>query len=140
ARIRHETNGRRSLDDVMKGLYAQCGKGRGPGFGEDDIRAWASRVAGKDLSGYYDLLARSTQEMPISECLAYLGLKATASATPESRPSLGMSLAPSRTGSGLRVAAVQPSGGAESARGHGGDAGTASGGKPAAFEPFGRLR
>ncbi len=50
-KIRQVTGGRRSLDDVMQALYLQCGKGLGPGFGEDDILKRVNRVAGQDLSG-----------------------------------------------------------------------------------------
>src|SRR5207253_7400721 len=105
--------------------------------GEDDIRTWSSRVAGKDLSGYYDLLARSTQEMPIAECLSYVGVKASPSATPEERPSLGMALAPSRAGAGLRVASVEDKGAADTVGVHEGDIVTAIDGRPADFESIG---
>ena len=124
-----------------KGLVRAVRAGKGPGFGEDDIRTWTSRVAGKDLSGFYDLLARSTQEMPhrrVPLLVRHQGERLR----PARRihPSLGMSLAPSRTGTGLRVAAVEQGGAAESAGIKQGDVVIAIDGKPADFEAFGRLR
>src|SRR5207247_9138788 len=89
-KIREVTGGRKSLDDVMRALYKQCGKGNGPGFGEDDIKKTVNRIAGRDLSTFYDLLARSTQEMPFDECLGAAGLKLAKSAKTDERPVLGM--------------------------------------------------
>jgi len=71
--IRHVTGGARSLDDVMRFLMQQYGLPK-PGYGEDDLRAAIVRVSGHDLSDFYDLLARSTEEMPFAECLARVGL------------------------------------------------------------------
>lgn len=71
--IRHLTGGARSLDDVMRFLMQQYGLPK-PGYGEDDLRAAIVRVSGHDLSDFYDLLARSTAEMPFAECLARVGL------------------------------------------------------------------
>ncbi|HLJ58065.1 MAG TPA: hypothetical protein VKT77_23705 [Chthonomonadaceae bacterium] len=72
-KIRHATGGAKSLDDVMRLLLERHNPPK-PGYGEDEIRATVSEVAGIDLCGFYDLLARSTQEMPFAECLAYAGL------------------------------------------------------------------
>lgn len=72
-KLRHVTEGRRSLDDVMRRLM-QLHAPPKPGFGEDEIRAIVSEIAGMDLSEFYDRLARSTDEMPFEECLQYAGL------------------------------------------------------------------
>ncbi len=84
-KIRHVTNNRRSLDDVMKSLYRQCAPPN-PGYDEDDIRDTVNRVAGQDLTEFYNLLARSTQEMPFTECLAYAGLDAECKPLPQVTP------------------------------------------------------
>jgi predicted metalloprotease with PDZ domain len=85
-KIRRETGNRRSLDDVMR-LLMQRHNPPKPGYDEEELRATVSEVAGKDLSAFYDVLARSTQEMPLAECLAYAGLDAALqpllNATPE---------------------------------------------------------
>ena len=38
------------------------------------LAATVNEVAGDDLSDFYNLLARSTHEMPFRECLGYAGL------------------------------------------------------------------
>jgi predicted metalloprotease with PDZ domain len=75
-KIRHVTQNRKSLDDVMRLLMSRNGLPK-PGYGEDDIRNAVNEVAGTDLGAFYDLLARSTEEMPFAECLSYAGLTAT---------------------------------------------------------------
>jgi predicted metalloprotease with PDZ domain len=72
-KIRHVTNNAKSLDDVMR-LLLQRHNPPKPGYGEDEIRSTVSEIAGQDLSAFYDLLARSTEEMPFAECLGYAGL------------------------------------------------------------------
>lgn len=72
-KIRAVTDNRRSLDDVMRLLWQRTAPPK-PGYGEDDIRAAVNKIAGADLSAFYDSLARSSDELPYSECLAYAGL------------------------------------------------------------------
>ncbi len=71
--IRNATGSRKSLDDVMRLLYQRHNPPK-PGYGEDEIRATVNEVAGKDLTVHYNRLARSTEEMPFTECLDYAGL------------------------------------------------------------------
>lgn len=84
-KIRHVTNNRHSLDDVMRALFKRCNPPK-PGYGEDDLRAVVNEVAGQDLTAFYDLLARSTQEMPFAECLEYAGLDIEANLLPKATP------------------------------------------------------
>lgn len=72
-KIRQVTQNARSLDDVMRYLFEKCNPPK-PGYAEDDLRAAINTVAGEDLTGFYDLLARSTQELPYAQCLGYAGL------------------------------------------------------------------
>jgi len=74
-KIRQVTDGAKSLDDVMRLLLDRHNPPK-PGYGEDEIRSVVSEVAAQDLSGFYDLLARSTEEMPFAQCLGYVGLDA----------------------------------------------------------------
>src|SRR5207248_114433 len=108
------TGGKKSLDDVIKSLYRQCKRGNGPGFGEDDIKLTVNRVAGQDLSAFYDKLARSTDEMPFDECLGYAGLKLSQSGA-EERGASGMAVRPDTEFRALEVARVFPGGAAEKA-------------------------
>lgn len=73
-KIRGVTNGRAGLDDLMRDLLARYGLPK-PGFPEDGIREAVIRIAGPELGPFYDLLCRSTEEMPFAECLRYAGLR-----------------------------------------------------------------
>ena len=84
-KIRHVTHNRRSLDDVMRALYKQCAPPN-PGYDEDSLRDTINRVAELDLTEFYNLLARSTQEMPFAECLGYAGLDAELRPLPQVTP------------------------------------------------------
>lgn len=72
-KIRNETHNKKSLDDVMR-LLLQRHNPPKPGYGEDEIRSVVSEVAETDLTEFYNLLARSTEELPTTECLSYAGL------------------------------------------------------------------
>jgi len=63
AEIRSLTHGAKSLDDVMRLLYARC-KLPNPGYDEDGLMATINEVAGKDLSGLYRDMVRSTKGLP----------------------------------------------------------------------------
>src|SRR5439155_18282729 len=72
-KIRGLTKNKSSLDVVMRDLMARHGLPK-PGYPEDGIRDAVIRSAGPEMGPFYDLLARSTEEMPFTECLAYAGL------------------------------------------------------------------
>ena len=74
-KIRYTTQNKKSLDDVMRELMRRTNPPK-PGFGEDEIREVVNLVAGQDLTDFYNLLARSTDEMPFAECMGYAGLDA----------------------------------------------------------------
>jgi predicted metalloprotease with PDZ domain len=111
-KIRQVTGGQRSLDDVMRALYAQVRHGDGPGFGEDDIKNTVNRVSRHDLSDYYDLVARSTEELPFTECLGYVGLKLVRSEAPVAVAASGMTVRPDREFQSIIVSEVTPDGAA----------------------------
>ncbi len=73
-KIRHLTANRRSLDDLMRDMLNRYGLPKS-GFSEDGIREAVIRAAGAEMGPFYDLLARSWEEMPFEECLAYAGLR-----------------------------------------------------------------
>jgi len=72
-KIRAVTNGKKSLDDVMRLLMKRHAPPL-PGYGEDEIRTTVNEVAGQDLSSLYNLLARTTEDLPLKELLAPFGL------------------------------------------------------------------
>jgi len=63
AEIRKATGGRKSLDDVMRTLYARCMLPN-PGYGEDELIATINTVAGTDLTSLYMDMVRSTKPLP----------------------------------------------------------------------------
>ncbi|HLV79039.1 MAG TPA: PDZ domain-containing protein [Chthonomonadaceae bacterium] len=109
-KIRQVTGGRQSLDDVMRALWAQVKHGDGPGYGEDDIEKTVNRISGQDLSDFYNLAARSHEELPLADCLAYMGLTLTQSSQPKVIPDMQMSIRPDRQFSALMVNSVEPDG------------------------------
>lgn len=113
-KIRHATAGRYSLDDVMRALYIQCRRGEGPGFEEDDIKKTVNRVTGENLSAFYDLAARTKEELPFDECLGYAGMTLTRVEPPKIVGDTGMQTRPDREAKGLRVT-VTPGGAADKA-------------------------
>jgi predicted metalloprotease with PDZ domain len=114
-KIRHETMGRVSLDDVMRALFAQVRHGDGPGFGEDDIKKTVNRITGKDLSEFYDTVARSTEELPFEECLGYAGLSLARIEPPKMQGDSGMTFSFGRGAGGLTISEITANGAAEKA-------------------------
>lgn len=103
-KLRDLTNGRKSLDDVMRELFKQCRNDK-PGFGEDDIRKLCIRFGGAEMGSYYDRVARSTEELPFTEALAVVGLDAKVSVTTQA--DIGCRLTPSTNPPGIELRAVR---------------------------------
>ncbi|MBI5496473.1 MAG: M61 family metallopeptidase [Deltaproteobacteria bacterium] len=78
--IRRETGGTRSLDDVMRLLWKWTQE-RGEGLDEGAVEAAAAEVAGRDLKAFFDRAVRSTEELPLAESLAWVGLELVARPT-----------------------------------------------------------
>ncbi|MGC8669443.1 MAG: M61 family metallopeptidase [Chthonomonadales bacterium] len=73
-RIRQATDGRRSLDDVMRFLYAHYALPK-RGYSPQELREAVVRIGGPQLGPFYDRLTTSTDELPYNECLAAVGLR-----------------------------------------------------------------
>lgn len=71
--IRQSTNGEKSLDDVMRKLYARH-RYPNPGFEEFDLLPAINAVAGRDLGGMYHQMIRTTLELPYEQVRA-IGLR-----------------------------------------------------------------
>jgi predicted metalloprotease with PDZ domain len=72
-RIRHETDNRRSLDDLMRHLNDHYAK-RGLGVDEDELPKVASAIAGKDLHDFFSRYIAGVDELPFREYLSWAGL------------------------------------------------------------------
>ncbi len=71
--LRRETNNRCSLDDVMRALWERYGKS-GQGVPEDGVERLAEEVSGIPLGDFFDQALRGTEDLPLAEMLAYLGV------------------------------------------------------------------
>ncbi|MFY9234583.1 MAG: hypothetical protein WAO58_09005 [Fimbriimonadaceae bacterium] len=102
--MRARTNGRRSLDDVMKALWQLC-KGGKPGFEEDEIRKQLVRFGGPGMGDFYDRIVMTPGELPVEEQLAKVGLKLAQG--PESFADHGILWFASKANGGARVRIAQ---------------------------------
>jgi predicted metalloprotease with PDZ domain len=79
ARIRRVTGGRKSLDDLMRLMYARFSRDRG--YSRDDIRSAAAEVAGRehagDLRAWMARALETTGELDEAEALNWFGLGLT---------------------------------------------------------------
>jgi predicted metalloprotease with PDZ domain len=72
--IRSRTRGRRSLDDLMRALWQRHGQ-TGIGVPEDGVEKLAEEMTGTRLRGFFDKALRSTDELPLKQWLATVGLE-----------------------------------------------------------------
>ncbi|MFO0890017.1 MAG: PDZ domain-containing protein [Isosphaeraceae bacterium] len=73
ARIRKATEGKKSLDDVMRLAYGRYSGARG--FTAAQFRELAGEVAGQDLSAWFRTALESTEELDYAEALDWFGLR-----------------------------------------------------------------
>ena len=97
-KIRHETDNRKSLDDVMVFLNRWFAE-RGTGFEEGDIERACTAISNHDFGEFFARHVRGVLDPPLAEYLAYAGIEygeqnATVSALP---------FETQRAGDGLRV-------------------------------------
>lgn len=91
--IRGESNGKKSLDDVVRALYNET-KGDKPGFAENRIREICVEIGGADLGPIYDDCVMKPVEIPIAAILTKVGMKISdgiVSDDPSAHSSVGLS-------------------------------------------------
>ena len=71
--LRRDTDGRCSLDDVMRVLWQRYGR-TGDGVPERGVEAIAAEVSGLDLSGFFDHALDSTEDLDLVGLLAGFGV------------------------------------------------------------------
>lgn len=74
--IRERSRGGKSLDDVMQALW-RLHLDLQIGLDEDAWEAVAAEATGLDLRDCFDRLLRSTEELPLAEALAHVGVELT---------------------------------------------------------------
>ena len=73
ARVRQETKGAKSLDDVMRLAYERYSGEKG--FTAEQFRKTAEEVAGGDLRAWFKKAVGSTEELDYAEALDWFGLR-----------------------------------------------------------------
>ncbi len=73
AKIRRATEGRRSLDDVMRRAYERFAGKRG--YTPDEFRSVAAAIAGIDLRDWFRANVASAQEMQYDDLLEWFGFR-----------------------------------------------------------------
>lgn len=72
-RIRHETNNKKSLDDVMRTLYYEYYKKMKRGFTEAELKTVCETVTGKKLDDFFEYIY-SVKELDYKTYFGYAGL------------------------------------------------------------------
>jgi predicted metalloprotease with PDZ domain len=95
-KIRHETKGRRSLDDLMRLLYKKYYQQLGRGFTEDEFRQEAEKLAGVSLTDFFDYIY-TLKKVDYTTYLQYGGLQAAIKTHPNGDSVYTISPAPNTT-------------------------------------------
>lgn len=72
--IRRATDNARSLDDVMRALWERHGK-TGIGVTEEGLERLIEEVSGVPLQPFFDQALRGTEDLPLAELLAHVGVE-----------------------------------------------------------------
>ncbi len=81
--IRHETKGKKSLDDVMRFLYAEYYKKNNRGFSEQEFISGVEKIAGVQMTDFFKDHVYDTKLIDYNKYLNYAGLQMVNSATPQ---------------------------------------------------------
>ncbi|MCI4331913.1 MAG: PDZ domain-containing protein [Thermoplasmata archaeon] len=79
--IRHRTEGRHSLDSVLRELWVRFGRA-GRGLGEEELLPTMNEVTGLDLTEFFSHYISGTRELDIERFLGYAGLSVRAKERP----------------------------------------------------------
>ncbi len=72
-KIRQETGGKRTLDDVMHAAWARWGEA-GSGMPEDGFELLCAEIAALDLDDFFNAAVRGTGELPLESLLRSMGI------------------------------------------------------------------
>ena len=90
-RIREASEGRSSLDDVMRTLYRTFDKEKKRGFSDREIREVCERAAGVPLDEIFDVYAATVREWDYAKYLSWAGLAVDLEPHPATGPWFGAS-------------------------------------------------
>jgi predicted metalloprotease with PDZ domain len=112
--IRTQTRGRRSLDDVMRGLWQRYGRdffegaAVGAGVPEDQILALMEELSGASLKRFYDRHIVGTDDVALAELLPAFGVSHDDDSGREQKPWFGARIV--KDGAEARLASVYDGG------------------------------
>ena len=101
--LRSKSQGKTSLDDVMRALWQQHGL-TGVGIDETTIRTIAEKLAGIDLRRFFADYVDGTRELPLKKRLAEFGIRLDWTGETAKTPSLGVKTTPN--GNEVKLATV----------------------------------
>ena len=114
--LRAKTDGKKSLDDVMRALWQQFGRDfypvQGRGVTPAEVEALFDDIGGTKLKPFFERYVRGTDDLPLARLLAPFGVK-LADRRKEAKPSLDVLLG--RDGNDARLAQVHEGGAAHRA-------------------------
>jgi predicted metalloprotease with PDZ domain len=74
--IRDATDGKKSFDDVMRALYAQC-QSTGVGFEDADVQRICEELTERSFADFFAKYVEGTEELPYRDSLAKIGIRYT---------------------------------------------------------------
>jgi len=114
--IRAKTNGKRSLDDIMRALWQKFGRdfynGKPRGVTPEEVEALFDNVAGFKLKTFFDKYIRGTDDVPLAKLLPQFGV-GYKDERKSSKPSLDVNIG--REGADCKLSAVHDGGAAQQA-------------------------
>lgn len=110
-RLRGESQGARSLDDLMRALWTRFGQ-TGVGVAEEGIFGLAAEIGGVEVAGWLQALVNGTGELPLVEWLGRVGIQLVWEPAGKA-PGIGVRT--SADGDALKIANVFDGGGAQAA-------------------------
>jgi predicted metalloprotease with PDZ domain len=115
--IRSGTRGKRSLDDLMRALWARYGKEffgsgelSGLGVSELEVEALADEVTGLKLKRFFDRYVRGTEDLPLDKLLPQMGVALDDKRKGEKRGKAALGVRTARDGSDCKLANVYEDG------------------------------
>jgi len=88
--IIHDTNGAKSLDDVMKYMYNEYYKTKGRGYTDDEFKKGIELIAGKNLDEFYKNYIYGLTPLDYNKYLQYAGYRLTDELANNNDPALGI--------------------------------------------------
>jgi len=89
--IINNTNGEKSLDDVMKYMYTEYYKGKNRGFTDEEFKQGLELIAGKNLDEFYQNYIYGLTPIDYNKYFHYAGYKLSNELAGRNDPSLGIS-------------------------------------------------